>query len=151
MRCSVCGRPAVRPIQLCPGCLAAIERAEDDRVRKLDLLVSGDLCTRAAGSCLSPSLDATGAMLPATFTRQPHRAPTVAASLSMIAFMALPVTLDVHQRAPHAPLVNVITPVVAGVDRHENMHALVAVQSAAPAVMRAYGLVPAAPAAATPA
>jgi hypothetical protein len=94
MRCSLCGRAAVRPMQLCPGCLAAIERAEE-RARKLDPLAGP-----RPGTVASPWL-ATSLSSPAVrtsrrgiFSRPSHGGAFIGAWLCTMLIFALPANLE---------------------------------------------------------
>lgn len=93
MRCSLCGRAAVRPMQLCPGCLAAIERAEE-RARKLDPLAAPRPGTVASARFEMPrsSLAARTSRC-GIFSRPSHAGALVGAWLCTMLVFALPANL----------------------------------------------------------
>lgn len=100
MRCSVCGRAAVRPMQLCPGCLAAIERAEA-RARKLDALIAPEpgAASSTASAMLRASVAARGSHRD-IFLGSSRRAAFAAAWLCTMLVFALPGNVDQALEAP---------------------------------------------------
>src|SRR5215471_9515868 len=111
MRCSVCGRAAVRPIQLCPGCSAAIERAED-QARKLDPLIGLDSRTAASAWFEMPSLfSAARTSRRGIFSRPSHRGAFVAAWLCTMVVFALPANVEQLRDGPIPE--NAISPITA--------------------------------------
>ncbi len=144
MRCSLCGRPAVRSTQLCPGCLGAIKRAEQETISQLDLpVVPAARWTEGLTSSVS-SPQAAGASMAAPVVIAPpsHRSARFATSVSMLAFIAVPANWSLNQRSADALPTQGIASVTADFHRPDGMRLPVAAQPTAPAPFRDHSPAP---------
>ena len=135
MRCSLCGRTAVRSTQLCPGCLAAIKRAEQETISKLDLLVvpTAHWTEGLTSSVSSPQAAEASMSAPVVIATPSHRSARLATSVSMLAFIALPANWSLNQRTVDALPTQAIASDTTDFHRPDGMHLLAAAQPTAPA------------------